>query len=128
MQFLDIPTPQPTIDHRPRMTFDTHWLAITRAMHPFLTLNVRQLDPPYADLEHLIQKEVERIEKEGLLVPEIPIAGQETPVPNLIWEKGPIDVDRVQKFWPTAPAQGEPGGSDRELLTKVNALFIVDTR
>lgn len=96
------------------MTFDPHWLAITRAMHPYLTLNIRQLDPPYADLDHLVQSELGRIETEGLLVPELAKGGEESAVPALVWEKGPVDVGRVQKFWPTAPAEGEPGGSDRE--------------
>lgn len=113
-QFLDIPTPQPTVDHQPKMTFDPHWLAITRVMHPFLSLSVRQLDPPYGQLEEMINTELETIRSKGLLVPEIPKEGEESPVPSLVWEKGPIEVGRVQKFWPTAPAHGTPGGSDRK--------------
>lgn len=108
-----MPTPQPTVDHRPRMTFDPHWLAITRVMHPFLSLGMRQLDPPYGQLEEMIQSEYQMITTEGLLVPE-PSGPEEEAMPKLVWERGPIDVDRVQKFWPTAPAHGEPGGSDRK--------------
>jgi len=26
-------------------------------------------------------------------------------------EMGMVDVNRVQRFWPTAPTQGQPGGS-----------------
>jgi lariat debranching enzyme len=94
------------------MTFDPHWLAITRAMQPYFSLGMREIDPPYQQLPSMVQTELDRIIAEGLLVPEIPIDGQPNPLPTLIWEKGPIDVDRVQKFWPTAPAHGEPGGSD----------------
>jgi lariat debranching enzyme len=84
-------------------------------MHPYLSLGMREIDPPMADLPNLIQRELDQIETQGLLVPEISKANQPIPVPNLVWEKGPIDVDRVQKFWPTAPAHGEPGGSDGKL-------------
>jgi lariat debranching enzyme len=83
-------------------------------MHPYFTLATRQMDPPYADLERLVQAGLQRVENEGLLVPQITKAGEETSQPKLVWEKGLVDVDRVQKFWPTAPAHGEPGGSDRE--------------
>jgi lariat debranching enzyme len=82
-------------------------------MQPYLSLNVREIDPPMRDLENMIARELDQITTQGLLVPEILKEGQEaTPIPSLVWEKGPIDVDRVQKFWPTAPAHGEPGGSD----------------
>jgi len=94
------------------MTFDPHWLAVTRAMQPYFSLGMREIDPPFHQLPSLVQAELDRIAAEGLLVPEIPTDGQSNPLPTLVWEKGPIDVDRVQKFWPTAPAHGEPGGSD----------------
>jgi hypothetical protein len=94
------------------MTFDPHWLAITRAMQPYFSLGMREIDPPFHQLRSMVQNELDRITAEGLLVPEIPADGQTNPLPTLVWEKGPIDVDRVQKFWPTAPAHGEPGGSD----------------
>lgn len=108
------------------MTFDPHWLAITKVMHPFLSLSVRQLDPPYGQLEEMISAEMKNMEERGLLVPEIVRPGEESPVPTLVWEKGPIDVGRVQKFWPTAPAHGTPGGSDGEsLILGINRLFTV---
>ena len=94
------------------MTFDPHWLAITRAMQPYLSLGIREIDPPMKDLPGLIKRELEQITTQGLLVPELTKEVESNPVPNLVWEKGLIDVDRVQKFWPTAPAHGEPGGSD----------------
>jgi len=90
------------------MTYDPEWLAITRVLHPYLSLKVYQETlPPQAELERLINIERERIQSEGLLVPQW--EGEE-----LIWERGGIDVGRVQKFWPTAPAQGMPGGSSSE--------------
>jgi lariat debranching enzyme len=96
------------------MTYDPNWLAITRAMQPYLSLGIREIDPPMNELPDLIQRELDQIKSQGLLVPEISKEGVMNPVPNLVWEKGEIDVDRVQKFWPTAPAHGEPGGSDGE--------------
>lgn len=91
------------------MTFDPHWLAITRAMQPYLSLGIREIDPPMNELPGMVQRELGQINTQGLLVPEL---GNTNPVPSLVWEKGAIDVDRVQKFWPTAPAHGELGGSD----------------
>jgi len=112
-QFLDIPSPIPVVPGQPpRMTYDSDWLAITRALHPFLSLKVYQeTTPPQAEIERLIQTERQRIRQEGLLVPAL--EGDE-----LRWERGEIDVSRVQKFWPTAPAQGMPGGSSSEFLPR----------
>jgi len=104
------------------MTFDPHWLAITRAMQPYLSLGIREIDPPMNDLPGLIERELDQITTQGLLVPEITKEGETNPVPNLVWEKGLIDVDRVQKFWPTAPAHGEPGGSDGMPLRSVGVI------
>lgn len=105
---VPVPDPSPT-GQPPRLTYDPHWLAITRALHPYLSLDVRQTPLPRPDqIDQLVQTELERIQREGLLVPGKSNGhGQ----PQLVWEKGPIDVARVQKFWPTAPAQGQPGGS-----------------
>jgi lariat debranching enzyme len=35
-------------------------------------------------------------------------------IPEMVWEKGQVEVGRVQRFWPTAPAQGQPGGNPSE--------------
>jgi lariat debranching enzyme len=35
-------------------------------------------------------------------------------IPEMVWEKGQVEVGRVQRFWPTAPAQGQPGGTPSE--------------
>jgi hypothetical protein len=71
------------------------------------------------DLPGMIERELDQIQSQGLLVPETLKEGQEpTPVPALVWERGLIDVDRVQRFWPTAPAHGEAGGSDSKSQLK----------
>lgn len=56
--------------------------------------------------------ELERIREEGLLVPSREWTGEG--VPEMVWEKGEVEVGRVQRFWPTAPAQGQPGGNPSE--------------
>lgn len=112
-QFLDIPSPSSSSADQPlRLTYDPQWLAITRAFHPFLSLDIRQTPLPRPDqIDQLVHTEVERIEREGLLVPRTP--GTDGAVP-LVWEKEPVEITRVQRFWPTAPAQGQPGGSPSE--------------
>ena len=115
-QFLDIPAPSPSPNDRPpRLTYDPQWLAITRAFHSFLSLDVRPIPLPGPDqLDDLVRSEVERIEREGLLVPG-DTSGEG--VPQLVHERGPVHVERVQRFWPTAPTHGQPGGSPSELCS-----------
>jgi len=96
------------------MTYDPQWLAITRALNPFLSLNQFQTPlPPQETIDQLVQDEVSRIKEEGLLVPEETGEGE---LVRLVWERGDIEVQRVQKFWPTAPVEGQPGGSACESL------------
>ncbi len=117
-QYLDIPTPpssspptSPERNEQPRITFDRHWLAITRALHPYLSLQMSSIPLPSREqLDEMVRVELEKIETQGLLVPARP--GQEGDERGLGWEKGDIDIGRVQQFWPTAPAQGQPGGSE----------------
>ncbi|KAL7424918.1 lariat debranching enzyme [Cryptotrichosporon argae] len=110
IQFLDIPAPRPS-GGAPRLTYDPHWLAITRAFHPYLSTSVRQLPMPLSsELAKLVDAELTRIREHGLLVPsEAGLADDGTV--DLVWDKGEIEVKRVQRFWPTAPAEGEPGGA-----------------
>ena len=92
------------------MTFDPEWLAITRTLHPWLSTEYRQIPlPPPKEIERLIRIQKTRIEKEGLLVPKP--GWEEGEEVELMWEKPPIEVSRVQQFWPTARAHGQPGGS-----------------
>jgi lariat debranching enzyme len=115
IQFLDIPTSLPSApDSTPTMTYDPDWLAITRALHPYLSLNLRPSPLPHPDqVDQMVQDEKERLRTEGLLVPALQGSEVDGP-PELVWEKGSVEVGRVQKFWPTAPAQGLPGGSESE--------------
>ncbi|GMK57624.1 hypothetical protein CspeluHIS016_0404580 [Cutaneotrichosporon spelunceum] len=69
IQFLDIPAPGQ--QSPPRLTFDPHWLAITRALHPYLSLEVYGAAlPPREEQEALVADELARIKEEGVLVPE----------------------------------------------------------
>jgi len=113
-QFLDIPAPEPSPEGQlPRLTFDPHWLAISRAMHPFLSTEMHQPHLPLPDVQAaMVADELERIRQEGLLVPgALDGAMDMTEPPPLVWEHGPVDIGRVQQFWPTAPPEGHPGGS-----------------
>ncbi|WOO82451.1 Lariat debranching enzyme B [Vanrija pseudolonga] len=115
IQFLDIPSPEMSPeDQPPRLTFDLDWLAITRALHGYMSTEYDQAPLPDAPiLDAMIDDEIQRIRQEGLLVP-APLSEENLAhgaVPPLVWERGPVDVGRVQQFWPTAPPEGQPGGS-----------------
>jgi lariat debranching enzyme len=60
----------------------------------------------------MVQDEIARIRDEGLLVPDEIEDGDG--MVKLVWEKGEVEIGRVQKFWPTAPAEGQSGGSASE--------------
>lgn len=119
MQFLEIPDPfPPSFPGPPRLTYDPEWLAICRAFHPYLSTSYQPIPLPSPDvLEQMVKDEIARIKEEGLLVPTEPqdgaIEGQE----GLVWEKGKVDVGRVQRFWWTAPPEGHPGGNDAAWYT-----------
>lgn len=81
---------------RLRMTFDPTWLAIVKAFHPMLSLSMRQ-DPLPSDptiCKATIAKELDWIR-------------------NNLPEGGAVNIESVQKFQPTAPHPGLPGGTDR---------------
>ncbi|GAA93409.1 hypothetical protein E5Q_00050 [Mixia osmundae IAM 14324] len=77
----------------PTMTFDPYWLAITRALHPWLTLERRQKPLPYdpSIVKGLVEKEVQWV-KDNLA------------------DGGKIPVESVQQFACTAPTA--EGASD----------------
>lgn len=117
IQFLDVSSTSSSSP--PRLTFDPYWLAITRAMHPYFSTDV--YPPPLPEqttLKAQIADELSRIQTDGLLVPaqlsESDLASGKTP--PLVFEKGPVDISRVQQFWPTAPPEGM-GGSSGEWYT-----------
>lgn len=101
-----MPTPQTQDSSQsPSLTYDPEWLAITRVFHPYLLLELRQKSLPLSDhLVELVKAEMERIKAEGLVIPPL------SPKPDM----GPIEIGDVQKFVTTAPAHGEPGGSECE--------------
>ncbi|WWD18909.1 hypothetical protein CI109_103365 [Kwoniella shandongensis] len=111
IQFFEVSAPNPSPEGQsPRLTFDPEWLAISRAMHPYLSTKHSQTPlPPREAIQQLIQDEKDRIERDGLLVPSE--EERDDGVVDLVWEKGEIEIKRVQRFWPTAPAEGQPGGS-----------------
>ncbi|WWC71734.1 uncharacterized protein I206_105692 [Kwoniella pini CBS 10737] len=119
IQFFEIDTASSVVmDRPPRLTFDPEWLAISRALHPYFSTSIQQSTlPSHAALEQLISDEKKRIEEEGLLVPSETV--NEDGTVDLVWEKGLVEVERVQKFWPTAPSQdqlgpnGEGGSGDQ---------------
>jgi hypothetical protein len=59
-------------------------------------------------LATLVEAEMQRIERDGVLVPQ---EGGQNGTGGLERIKGPVPVGRVQRFWPTAPPEGQPGGS-----------------
>lgn len=111
IQFMDIPSPSSTSP--PRLTFDPTWLAISRAMYPYFSTEVIPPGlPDQTTLDALVADELARINDEGVLVParlskQDLAAGATAP---LVMTKGPIDISRVQQFWPTAPPEGQGGG------------------
>jgi lariat debranching enzyme len=120
IQFLDIPTPESVAKAGPRLTFDPEWLAITRVFHPYLTtsdVDVKLSDLPASDiLQAQIAAELEKIKKDGILVPSL-LEGRITEEPPLAPVRGPVEIIRVQQFSRTAPTQGQPGGNPRVWYT-----------
>jgi len=87
LQVVDVetpPSPSPKSES-PRLTFDPEWLAITRALHPFLCTRRHQVSLPKADdTRVLVAKELEWVREN---------------VP----ENGMREITQVQTFWRTAP-------------------------
>lgn len=98
LQILELPFPvESEPNSPPSFTFDPHWLAITRALHPFLSLTPQQARmPSMGELKELVKKEMQWVNERGLGFDE---SGQ-----------GKVKVEQVQTFWKTAPCPGEPGG------------------
>jgi lariat debranching enzyme len=91
VQVVDIPIPAsfPPSDP-PRLTFDSEWLAITRALHPFFCTTRDQVTLPKPDdTRALITAELEWVRQN-------------------ITDGGSKDISEIQSFWRTAP--GPPSG------------------
>lgn len=97
MQVVDIRGPGNNEEElsSPSLTFDPEWLAITRALHTYLSLDRYQTPIPRRDeLDQLL--EAERIwVKQNLL------------------NGGLIEVNQIQQFVPTAPS-AQPGRLSRQ--------------
>ncbi|GJJ14916.1 hypothetical protein Clacol_009186 [Clathrus columnatus] len=85
----------------PYITFDPEWLAITRALHPFLSLQRNQKHVPRSEeLQKLVDTERVWITQ------------------NLA-DGGSIEIGQIQEFTPTAPGPG-PGRHSRQPPTYTN--------
>ncbi|EPQ31684.1 uncharacterized protein PFL1_01017 [Pseudozyma flocculosa PF-1] len=127
LQYLDIPAPgddelaqrkQRSSTNRamPTFRFSKRWLAITRALHPQLSLSMRQAPLPPVDDAALLQS-IERDEawieaKLASLQGEQDAVGpsDDGDAKAVTPPKHPLDVLRVQHFVRTAPAPFEQGG------------------
>lgn len=105
----------------PPLRYNSRWLAITRALHPFLCLERVQNPPlpPYGDsiLEQKVKEQEAWIE-ENLMKKKGEI-GEDAQI-----DHHPLAVGNVQGFVRTAPTPNEPGGNEngpREYL--VDHLF-----
>ncbi|EMD34237.1 hypothetical protein CERSUDRAFT_86365 [Gelatoporia subvermispora B] len=79
-------------DGPPVLTFDPEWLAITRAFHPYMSLERHQLPyPDEATARAAVQRELEWVKK------------------HVLGDKGSIRVGDVQKFEMTAPPPARRG-------------------
>jgi len=132
VQFLEIPTP--VSDSPPRLQFDPEWLAITRAFHPWLTLTPNQRPLPSVEEGKRLIAEARFWIDENVVKREMPVpapteppqseavadeqntaeeetdkskddGGQEVTSGVPIEAFGPLDVDAVQIFAPTAPPE-----------------------
>lgn len=129
---MEVPTPES--DSPPRLQFDPEWLAITRAFHPWLSLTPNQRPLPSHEEGRKLIEEARKWIEENVVKREMPttagmpaseavapvIQGVEEQGDNEMPEKqeyrdasvapgvkpfGPLDVEGVQVFQPTAPAE-----------------------
>lgn len=123
---MEIPTPES--DSPPRLQFDPEWLAITRAFHPWLSLTPNQRPLPSHEEGKKLIEEARKWIKENVVKREMPTnAGMPAieavaPITQGVEEQekqenqhesvapevkafGPLDVEGVQIFQPTAPAE-----------------------
>jgi len=99
LEIVDIPVSNklaiPGKGSAPRLTFDPEWLAISRALHPYLSTSKIQAALPKPDeARAMIASELEWVREN-------------------VENGGLKDISEVQKFWRTAPGPGQeqPAGS-----------------
>lgn len=123
LQFMDIPTGGPSIAP-PRLQFDPEWLAISRAMHPFLPLTYSAPLPTPTQIEAALAEARTWI-KENII---------DTPYDAQTLENGvtlqPLDIEQVQTFCFTAaphdapPEAQQPNQWYTNMQTEAFATFI----
>jgi lariat debranching enzyme len=129
---MEVPTPES--DSPPRLQFDLEWLAITRAFHPWLSLTPNQRPLPSHEEGKKLIEEARKWIEENVVKREMPMKagmpaieavapvmqgvdeqggdevaekqeGQDQSVAPEVKPFGPLDVEGVQVFQPTAPAE-----------------------
>ncbi|PLW05653.1 hypothetical protein PCANC_05077 [Puccinia coronata f. sp. avenae] len=86
-------TDNPVTEATAKLFFDPHWLAITRAFHPFLPLQKygnAKLPTDPLETQNLIDRELQWVSQH--VAPEA------------------LEISKVQQFVKTAPGIGDPGG------------------
>jgi lariat debranching enzyme len=122
-QFMDIPTGGPSTGP-PRLQFDPEWLAISRAMHPFLPLSSSAPLPTPPQIESAL-REARTWIKENII---------DTPYDVQTLENGvtlqPLDIEQVQTFCFTAAPHDAPAEAQQpnqwytNMQTEAFAAFI----
>jgi lariat debranching enzyme len=122
-QFMDIPTGGPSTGP-PRLQFDPEWLAISRAMHPFLPLASSAPLPNPSQIETALTEARTWI-KENII---------DTPYDVQTLENGvtlqPLDIEQVQTFCFTAAPHDAPAEAQQpnqwytNMQTEAFATFI----
>ncbi|PWN53583.1 hypothetical protein IE53DRAFT_309976 [Violaceomyces palustris] len=128
LQFLEVPSPEdgelskmspvgPSQRLRPSLRFSKRWLAITKAYHPYLSLDMYpKVKPPRlddADLLRSIEENEAWIENNLMTVQSSEGEDADHPAQPLQANPHPLDVCRVQNFTRTAPSVHEPGGLEK---------------
>ncbi len=108
---MEIETPD-TISP-PRLQYDSEWLAITRAFHPYLSLERRQVLPPREEAERLLVEAREWV-NENIVGKEVSIEKTDNEAVDNPHRLSLLDVEATQYFCRTAPTEEEGGGGPGE--------------
>lgn len=118
LEIIDVPTPDSSSsDTPPKLTFDSEWLAISRAMHPLLSLDRRSAVQPRLSLaKGWVERELEWVQ--DMLSQRLklthsdngsPSASAAVPSSLSPASRGPLHLEimSVQQFVMTAPGPGK---------------------
>ena len=75
LQFMEIPTPDDASP--PHLQYDPEWLAVTRAFHPFLSLERRQVLPSHEEAEKCLDEARTWVEKNIVNAPSLQVPADE---------------------------------------------------